>query len=157
MNMTIETMPTLRIAFVRQVGPYGPANVQAMEKIKKWAKERNLLTESAIIFGIPLDDPKTVPPEYCRYDASIVISNDLEVDDGIGERELSGGTYVICRIKHTAEEIQKAWAEVIPYLQENGYQIDNRPILERYMGEWILQHFCELCVPIKPLSGGQER
>ncbi|MDV2686997.1 DNA gyrase inhibitor, partial [Alkalihalophilus lindianensis] len=30
----------------------------------------------------------------------------------------------------------------------NGYQIDNKPILERYTGDMITSGYCELCVPV---------
>ncbi|MGG2093362.1 GyrI-like domain-containing protein [Bacillus sp. S13(2024)] len=150
MNMKIETLPKYRIAYVRQVGPYGPANIQAMEKLKKWAEEKNLV-KSSIILGIPQDNPETTPPENCRYDACIVISKDYQIDDSICESELSGGKYVICKVKHTAKDIQKAWAEIFPALHSGGYQIDNKPILERYTAEMINNHYCEICVPVKPL------
>lgn len=53
MEMVIENLPSYRIAYVRQVGPYGPANVQAMNTLKQWADKNQLLHESAILFGIP--------------------------------------------------------------------------------------------------------
>ncbi|WP_425806567.1 GyrI-like domain-containing protein [Desulfitobacterium sp. Sab5] len=151
MHIKVETLPKYRIAYVRQVGPYGPANIQAMEKLKKWAVEKNLLTESSIILGIPQDNPETTLPENCRYDACIVISMDYPIDASICESKLSGGKYVICEVKHTAEEIQKAWAEIFSALQNNGYEIDNKPIIERYAGDMINNNLCEICVPVKPL------
>lgn len=151
MNIKIETLPKYRIAYVRQVGPYGPANMQAMVKLKNWAKEKNLLVKSAILLGIPQDHPETTPPENCRYDACLVLSEDDQADDSISEAELSGGKYAIFKIKHTAEAIQKAWSEIFPALHNSGYQIDNKPILERYLGDMIINDFCEICVPIKPL------
>ncbi|KOS68769.1 DNA gyrase inhibitor [Lysinibacillus contaminans] len=151
MNIKVETLPKYRIAYMRQVGPYGPANKHVMGKLKNWALEKNLFTESGIILGIPQDHPETTLPENCRYDACIVISNDYPLDDSICESELSGGEYVICKVKHTAEDIQKAWPEIFSTLQKKGYQIDNKPIFERYTVEMINNHYCEICVPVKPL------
>ncbi|MGM9988790.1 MAG: GyrI-like domain-containing protein [Bacillaceae bacterium] len=148
MNIQIETLPNYRIAYVRQIGPYGPRNMQAMEKLKKWAIEKDIM-KSSVIFGIPQDDPETTLPENCRYDACIVISKDYQLDDSICESELAGGDYVVCKIKHTAEAIQKAWDEIFPYLHSKGYQIDNKPVIERYTGEMITNHYCEICVPLK--------
>ncbi|CAH2715918.1 DNA gyrase inhibitor [Neobacillus rhizosphaerae] len=150
MNIKVETLPKYRIAYVRQVGPYGPANIQAMEKLKKWAKEKNLV-KSAIILGIPQDNPETTLPDNCRYDACIVISKDYQIDNSICESEFSGGKYVICKVKHTAEDIQKAWAEIFSAIHNSGYQIDNKPILERYTSDMINNDYCEICVPVKPL------
>lgn len=148
MKFKVETLPNYRIAYVRRVGPYGSANFEVMEKLKKWAKERNLL-KSAILFAIPQDNPETTLPENCRFDASIVISKDYQMDDSIYEGELSGGKYLIYEVKHTAEDIQKAYADIFPFLQSNGYQIDNKPILEKYTGDMINNPYCEICVPIK--------
>ncbi|SEC04061.1 GyrI-like domain-containing protein [Paenibacillus sp. GP183] len=150
MNIKVVTLPKYRIAYVRQVGPYGPGNIQAMEKLKKWAEDKHLIAESAIMLGIAQDNPETTLPENCRYDACIVISNDYQIDNSICESELSGGKYFICKVKHTAEDIQKAWAEIFPALQNSGYQIDNKPIFERYNGDMIYNDYCEICVPVKP-------
>ncbi|UQZ35610.1 DNA gyrase inhibitor [Paenibacillus sp. PK3_47] len=152
MNIKIETLPKTRIAYVRQTGPYGPGNIQAMNKLKQWAGERQLLTESAILFGIPQDHPEMTPPEQCRYDACIVIPDDYGVDSSIPESEFSGGEYLVCKIRHTAEDVQKAWAEMIPAVQSRGYRIANKPIIERYTGEMILSEMCELCVPVEPVE-----
>ena len=53
MEMYIENLPSYRIAYVRQVGSYGPANAQAMEMLKSSAPTKNLLTASTVLFGIP--------------------------------------------------------------------------------------------------------
>lgn len=50
MKFKVDTLPNYRIAYIRRVGQYGPANIEVMEKLKKWAKEKNLL-ESAILFA----------------------------------------------------------------------------------------------------------
>lgn len=152
MYMKIENIPNYRIAYVRQVGPYGSGNVHAMEDLKKWANKMNLLDDSAIIFGVTQDNPQTTQPENCRYDACIVIPSDYPIGDSMSESQLSGGSYVICKVRHTAEDISKAWADIFPFLQEGGYQIDNKPMFERYTGDMIYNDYCEICVPVKLLS-----
>jgi len=120
-----------------------------MEKLKRWAGERNLLTESAILLGIPQDNPAITPPENCRYDACIVLSEDQPLHDSVNVSEFSGGEYAVCIVDHTTEDVQRAWAELFPALQRSGYQMDDKPIVERYTGEMIQNDRCELCVPIK--------
>ena len=80
MKFKVETFPNYRIAYIRRVGQYGPANIEVMEKVKKWAKEKNLL-ESGILFAIPQDNPESTLPDNCKFDACIVIPNDYQVDD----------------------------------------------------------------------------
>lgn len=146
MKFKVETLPNYRIAYVRRVGPYGPANIEVMEKLKKWAKEKNLL-KSAILLAIPQDNPETTLPENCRFDACIVISKDYQLDDSICESELSSGKYLIFEVKHTAEDIQKAYTDIFPTIQSNGYQFDKKPILERYTSDMINNSYCEICLP----------
>lgn len=120
-----------------------------MEELKGWAKGRNLLQESAVFLGIPQDNPAITRPENCRYDACIVISESEPVDDSVCVTAFPGGAYAVCTVKHTSEDVQRAWAELFPAVQAGGYQLDDKPIVERYTGEMIRNEQCELCVPIK--------
>lgn len=145
----VESFPNYRIAYMRRVGQYGPANIEVMEKLKKWAKEKNLL-ESAILFAIPQDNPETTLPNNCKFDACIVIPNDYQVDDSVLEGELSGGKYLVYEVKHTADDIQKAYSDILQSLHQNGYKMDNKSIMEKYVGDMISNPYCEICVPVKP-------
>src|SRR6476620_5553848 len=72
-----------------------------------WAKEKNLL-KSAILLAIPQDNPDKTLPENCRFDACIVNSKDYQIDDSIYESEFFWWKILIYKVKHTAEDIQKA-------------------------------------------------
>ncbi|WP_017473103.1 AraC family transcriptional regulator [Amphibacillus jilinensis] len=150
MKFKVETFPNYRTVFMRRIGQYGPANIEVMENLKKWAKERNLL-ESAILFAIPQDNPETTLPDNCRFDACIVIPNDYqEVDDSVLEGQITAGKYLIYEVKHTAEDIQKAYSNIFQSLQNNGYKMDIKPIMEKYIGNMVGNPYCEICVPVKP-------
>jgi DNA gyrase inhibitor len=148
MKVKVETLPSYRIAYMRRVGPYGPANKEVMEKIKKWAMEKDLL-HSAIFLAIPQDNPETTLPENCRFDACIVISKDEPIDNTVCEGEHPGGKYLIYEVKHTEQDIQKAYEDIFPSLQSSDYIMDNKPIIERYISDMIDNPYCEICVPIK--------
>lgn len=150
MTCKIEEIPRCRIAYMRQIGPYGANNYGLMEKLKEWAKSNGLFTKSAVILGISHDSPETTLPENCRYDVCIVVSDEFEItDSSVKETELPGGRYVVFTIPHTAEAIQKAWSEVFSQLVGQGYQLDvSRPILERYIPAMVENHLCEICLPI---------
>ncbi|MFS0784270.1 AraC family transcriptional regulator [Bacillus sp. 1P06AnD] len=148
MEIRIESLPVYRIAYIRQIGPYGPANIQTMEQMKKWGAANNLLTRTTIIIGISHDNPETTLPEHCRYDAGIVVSDGYQLDHIVAETKLPGGKYAILMVKHTADDIQKAWGSLFAELADRGYRIDERPIFERYTEEMVSKHECEICVPI---------
>ncbi|WP_368659328.1 GyrI-like domain-containing protein [Metabacillus halosaccharovorans] len=148
MKCKTETIPNYRVAYVRRVGPYGPENIKVIEKLKRWAREKDLL-KSAILFGIPQDNPETTQPETCRFDACIVISENYEIDETMSENEITGGKYLVYEVNHTAVDIQKAYKNIFLAIQNNEFEMDNKPIIERYTGDLITNPYCDICVPVK--------
>lgn len=107
MNMKIDTLPNYRIAYVRQVGPYGPHNVKVMEKLKRLAKKKGLFTKDSIILSIAWDNPEETAPENCRYDAGIVISSEYYVDDDFSEDQLVGDSMQYTKLSILQKKIKK--------------------------------------------------
>jgi len=150
MKLKIESIPAYKIAYIRQIGPYGSRNIQAMEEIKDFARTNDLLVEESIILGIAQDNPATTSPEDCRYDACLVIFKDYSInDDHVNSGEITGGKYAVFTIAHTAEAVQRAWCDIFLELQKLGYQLnDTKPIIERYAVNMVQNHTCEICVPV---------
>ena len=150
MKVRIGKIPSCRIAYMRQVGPYGASNFHLMEKFKCWAKSMNLNNRS-IILGIAQDNPKFVKPEKCRYDVCLVIPDDYHINyDGVSLGSIIGGRYAVFVISHTAETVQKAWADIFVELEKQGFRMDEtRPSLERYTDELVSNHYCEICIPVQ--------
>lgn len=158
MTLTTEHIAPCSMAYIRHTGPYGPDNTETMERLKHWAKSRNLMNGHSVILGIAHDNPQMIPPEMCRYDACILLpdgypgggsgedtSNEKEVPIG----SITGGRYGVFTITHTAEAVKQAWEVVFQQLFSESYIPDpSRPILERYKAELIEQHLCEICIPI---------
>lgn len=152
MELHIEIIPPQRIAYIRQTGPYGPSNATVMEKLKTWAAGKGLLTGSAVILGIPQDNPATTLPEECRYDACITITEDAPLEPVVSEGTLPGGTYAVCTLPHTAEAVGEAWFAIPQALLTSGYRINpHLPVMERYAEERVRLHTCEICIPVQPL------
>lgn len=150
MEYKIENIPALKIAFVRKIGPYGDENRFTMEKIKSFAKENELFNENCVILGIAQDNPANTAPDECRYDACLVVSDDFRTSDkDINIGILEDGEYAVFTVIHTAEEVQKAWAEIFTNLISQGVQIDqSKPVIERYAAKMINEHKCEICIPV---------
>jgi DNA gyrase inhibitor GyrI len=150
LNILIEEMPHYRIAYIRQIGVYGQNNIQTMEQLKDWAKSSNLLNDQSIILGIAHDNPAYTLPEDCRYDTCLVIPEEYRIKDSfINDGNISGGSYAVMKLCHTAEAVKEAWQSIFPELIKQGYRMDEtRPIIERYRTEMVRNHYCELCIPI---------
>jgi len=95
MNMRIETLPDIRIASVRQTGPYAESAERAWEILCGWAGPKGFVTPKTLIVGISHDDPSATPPEDLRYDAAISIEGDMAVEPPVALGSLPGGEYAI--------------------------------------------------------------
>lgn len=150
MEIRIETIPSYAIAYIRQTGPYGEGNKQAMETLKSIAMSNDLLNDESIILGIAQDDPANTKQENCRYDSCLVVAGDSDLKDAsLSYGTVSGGRYAVFTIDHTSEAVQRAWADIFLLLIAEGYHIDTaKPVIERYAAKTVRQHKCEICVPV---------
>ena len=150
MTITVETVPTYTVAYIRSVGPYGVGNARAMEALKDWARSCGLLDDESIILGIAQDDPAVTRPEDCRYDVCLVVPAGYAVSGtDISSGSVSGGKYAVFRIPHTVESVKKAWADIFPEIGRQAMRPDvSRPVMERYQAKMVKAHECEICVPV---------
>lgn len=152
MNTKIEIIPSYRIAYMRNTGPYGYENAKTMECLKNWVGNQGLYDQNSVILGIAQDDPNVTNAEECRYDACFVIS-DEEIDRvdiaNVCFGTTMGGKYYVFTLEHTAAAVQRAWLEMLKNLSDKGYQLDfSRPVIERYKSKMVENHLCEICVPV---------
>lgn len=150
MDINIEMIPSFKIAYIRRRGPYGLENVQIMEQLKNWAREKNLFNENSIILGIAQDNPQFTDPKDCRYDTCLIVEDEFKVDNNyINFGKTIGGKYCVFKISHTVDAMQKAWIEIFPELLKRDYRFDDRrPNIERYAVQMVNKHYCEICLPI---------
>jgi len=158
--MPIETLPKTKIAYMRQVGPYGPPLMDLWKRFNKWVDRRRLLNDKTIRFGLSLDNPMTTPASELRYDAAIVVDDkfqvDLTLDPDIELKILEGGEYLMTPFEGTGKEIgqafEKMFNETVP---KSGRSFDyRRDVLERYVGKKISGSTadtfrCDLGIPVK--------
>lgn len=154
-SVTVNNLPTFRLAYFRNIGPYGPENSKLMEKIMTWAGARDLLAKGGHILGIPHDDPEITPPEKCRFDCGIIIPGNFPLDGAVNEMELSGGKYAFMEVEQRAESVSSGWQAIFKdWLPESGFQVDNRRAFERYTISEEDQSKAlrwEICIPLRPL------
>jgi AraC family transcriptional regulator len=155
MSQSIIELPGATVAYLRQVGPYGPAIQQLWAKLRDWALPRGLWTDAMVCYGISHDSPMDTPPEKCRYDACIVVPKDMVIDGGASSGELPGGPYARLAFSGKAMGISAAFGrvfhEVIPAAKK---EFDfSRPCFELYTGITKMgpdgSFECDICVPVK--------
>jgi AraC family transcriptional regulator len=156
MKVRLIDRESLRVAYLRHTGPYGPAIGRFwMETVAPWMGTNNLLGRDR--FGIALDDPSVTKPALCRYDACVP-SLDGEVLSGNPQyKVIPGGRYAALAFEGTGPQIGAAWDSLLrDWLPESGLQLDSRPFFEHYPANGRYDpktgaFSCDICVPVAPL------
>ncbi len=158
MNVTVKTLPGYHLAYMRNVGPYGPAGgiSTLWQRLQRWAAPRDLWTTDRICLGISHDNPAVTDPDKCRYDAGIVVPPDFAADAQVNLTDVPGGKFATLEFTGGAAEIGAAWDTLFGrWLPQSGYQPGGQPCFELYQGEPMDPKTgafrCTLCLGVKPL------
>ncbi len=151
----VERAP-VRIVYLRNVGPYGPALAEFWSRrVMPWIAERRL--HGRAMYGISLDDPDVTAPDRLRYDVGVEVGDDFVA---IGDEQVTtipGGRYAATRFFGPADRIQASWESLLrDWLPESGLQLDARPTFEHYAPD--MRHDdatgafeCDITIPVMPL------
>jgi AraC family transcriptional regulator len=158
MNVAVRELPRYHVAYMRYVGPYGPHGIPELwKRFRDWMEPRGLFGPDSIRLGIGHDDPVVTAPEKCRYDACVVVPESFAGDKRVNVIDVPGGKYTVAEFIGPADKIREAWEGLYrSWLPGSGYQPDDRPCLEVYLGNPEVAgrpgtFRCELCVPVRPL------
>jgi AraC family transcriptional regulator len=155
-KVEIRQLPGYHVAYMRHIGPYGPAVSAHWKKLNTWAGARDLSGPGSVKLGISHDDPSITPPDKCRYDACVRVPDGFREQPGVNVADIPGGRYAVLRFRGTDREIGGAWTAIYrDWLPGSGYQCDDRPCFELYGdehqclpgGRWE----CDICIPVRPL------
>ncbi|WP_018152438.1 AraC family transcriptional regulator [Leeia oryzae] len=156
MDVKLVTLPPTRVATLRKIGPYGQAiNDFWRETFVPWLQAHDLLDSPK--YGIGYDDPSVTPAEKCRYDAAVVIADDMAVSAPATVQILPGGRYAVRRFEGKIPDIFIAWKEIMGiWLPQSGLTLDDRPCFEYF--DASSRHdpetgifSCDICIPVRPL------
>ena len=130
LNIDVQTLPDIHIAYVRHHGRYNPHDEELFKnlfsKLMKWAVPRNLFTppETKVMTVYSSGYPDITAPDKLTVDACLSIKKETIVDGEIGKRVIAGGQYAVISLTDaTMNECGQAWDEVFNHwLPESGYQ-----------------------------------
>jgi DNA gyrase inhibitor GyrI len=119
---------------MRLVAPYSADRIPALwERFTTWMEARCLLKPDSLKLGIAHDSPREVPPDECRYDACVVVSDDFEADDSVAVADLPGWKVGMTEFVGTASGVRQAGDALWASLAASGRK-PGRPFIEIYRG-----------------------
>lgn len=146
-----------KIAYVRVNGHYQSSIPAAWEKIFAWLEKIGCSSSMGRGYGLTRDNPATVKPENCRYDACIEMEPYFEerAIRELGAQMLPGGSYVRNRRIGSYEgiigEMPTLHQAFMPGL---GLMVDERrPIVTVYLDDPMRLAVdnlrADICMPVK--------
>jgi AraC family transcriptional regulator len=156
MDVRVIDLPAVRVAYQRNIGPYGP-QIGAFwrDTFGPWMQAHGLGDQQC--YGIGHDDPSITPPDKCRYDACVAVPDAFQPSGQTNVCVLPGGRYATAQFTGTVATIGDAWMTLIrEWLPSSGLQCDERPCFEQFSAasghDPVTGVFsCELCIPVRPL------
>ena len=154
MKVEIKSFNTVDAFAHREVGDYPTYAPLAWQKIWHWADKAGLSGQVTGLYGYGLDNPSTIPPEACRYDACLAISGDVKPSDGIRACTIPGGRYGVYRMKGPYQQMPEVFARMVTqWLPKASEDLDySRPFLEIYQemapDTAPEDYITDLCIPL---------
>ena len=107
-------LASVRVAYMRRLGAYGPEISQTWEKLMQWEREKSI--PLGIGVGAYWDDPQMTPVEQCRADVCLCVPENVAPDPqaGVDIQILPAGRYAIALHDFTDAEADypKFWREL---------------------------------------------
>jgi len=100
------------------------------------------------------DNPEITDRHKLRVMVAIPVENATRRTDSIGVTRFAGGKYGVCRFLLKNSEFMEAWDWMFSvWLNNSGYEKDDRDTFERCRGEQIInsKRFfdVDICIPVK--------
>jgi AraC family transcriptional regulator len=135
MNVEIQQMKPMRVAFLRHVGPYGEVGVTWDRLLTLMGKD-GYLGGNTMMLGICHDDPEVTPPSKVRYDACVTVGDDYQPTGDIQVQVVAGGEYA--RTTHTGpyNGLGRTYTEFLgQWLPRSGRELRDAPCFEVYLND----------------------
>lgn len=108
MHVETETLPSLRLAAIRHVGPYNQIGHTFGELHRIVTAARLPHRELVAVFH---DDPASTAPERLRSDAGVIVDEGVALPDGVVEQRIPAGRYDKTEHAGLYARLGDAWGE----------------------------------------------
>jgi AraC family transcriptional regulator len=134
-DVTIRDLPALRLAAIRQTGPYMTIGA-SFDRVQAWGAARGLIGAGTRFLGLYHDDPKSVPAEMCRADAGFTVGPDVAGDNEVHIIEVPATRAAVLRFKGPYAEIERPYEWFYgTWLPASGHDPSDVPAMEEYLND----------------------
>jgi AraC family transcriptional regulator len=135
MEIRIESVAPMKVAFIRHNGPYETC-CQAWGRLYDWAARKHFIGPGTIGVGASYDDPETTPPEEIRYDACLTCGDTFSSNGEVSVKTVGGGKYATAVHRGPYRGLKKAFRRILKeWIPKSGRMLRDAPCLEIYIDE----------------------
>lgn len=132
-DVRLEDFGAKRVAFLRHVGPYNQVG-PAWQQLMAWAGRRGLVGPTPILLGVVYDTPDVTAEAKLRYDAAIVVEDNVSPEGEIGIQEIARCQYAVIPHQGPYSNIQETYDRLCgDWLPVSGREPASFPAFERYL------------------------
>lgn len=151
MNIEVRELDSQGVCTLASQRGYEPKAIyEAWDKLIDWASNNGIKQDEQKRFAFAFDNPTVTPVDKCRYTASIVIGENIQVKPPFSLSEIPKGKYAVLYFKGRPEEAIEAQLSIYSYwLPNSGFEPDNFPMLERYLNDARIDGYVEMEIHVK--------
>jgi AraC family transcriptional regulator len=149
--VAVKAMNRQRVCtLASQRGYEQDAIFKAWDQIIGWAVNNGIKQCEQNRFSFAFDNPTITPANKCRYDAAIVIDDNINVNSPFIASEIPKGKYAVLYFKGPPEEAINAQLSIYSdWLPNSGFEPDDFPMLENYLNDARIDGHLEMNIYVK--------
>jgi AraC family transcriptional regulator len=153
MQVKIENIKPMRVAFVRHVGPYNQVS-KAWDRLSTHLGKDGHLGSGSKFIGICYDDPEVTAPDKVRYDACITVEESFVPENEIAVQTVGGGEYAVTTHFGPYNKLGEIYSRLFgEWLLQSSRELRPEPCLEFYLndpdGTDPDELITDICLPLK--------
>jgi AraC family transcriptional regulator len=131
----VELRPSCRlVALRREGGAYRELNA-LFARLWSWAEESGLLGNLQGLYGLPIDDPLSVPEAELRYDACLALGEDATPPHPFHCLTLPGGDYAKLRRNGSYDDLEDADQTLVRHVAASGLKPADLPLVHHFLDD----------------------
>lgn len=125
---------TMLVALRQEGGAYRALNA-LFWRLWNWAEESSRLDGLLGLYGIPLDDPASVPEDQLRYDACLALANANDLPAPFRQVSLPAGEYAVLRHMGSYDGLEDSNQQLITQILASGREPSGLPLLHHFLDD----------------------
>lgn len=155
-QIEIREITTQSVVMLTSAQGYELASIfETWDKLTNWAVGHGIDEIARKRFAFCYDNPVVTPLDKCRYEAAIVIGENVEPKAPFISGQIPAGMYAVLQFNGRSEDTNQAQLGLYTsWLPDSGFEPDQFPLMERYLNDVRQDGFVlmEIMIKLRPLS-----